>query len=453
MSYKVLQRILSQNNPYWGYPMLAFVIEADFKTAEKKFIDQGAEPEKVKEAIELFKELKPKIQKAEERDIDQWAKGLWEEFETFLDEMREKKSGRETKKLQKMEGAELIAESENWLVYKIKSHKACMLYGSGTKWCITEADGRRWNEYSDANDFYFFIIKNPKGNSLDKLAMAVNDKGEQRIYDAADKTITKEKLRENGWTAPDIHPKPFTPKVEWNGEKLSLEDDILPHPEVVQDILDNFGVKEGTSALGKPKRVSELGVIFEVDIESLVKFLSHPRGRSSKVNISQYYRILNNDWTPAEVNLEDYAEEVAKVVGEPKALPTPVVDMINELKIKPEGTWLEQHKAEFPQVYKAFEGAIAEGWRVGTKAAAKDFLKDWLEGLRWDCGSYTDVTDEVSDKIELKLSWQALLGKDLSDLTAGYSPPKKGFTPEFRTDVAYDTLVKGLSKLAKVKSK
>lgn len=37
-----------------------------------------------------------------------------------------------------MEGAKLVYEDNEWAVYEITTHKAAVLYGSGTKWCIDD---------------------------------------------------------------------------------------------------------------------------------------------------------------------------------------------------------------------------------------------------------------------------------------------------------------------------
>jgi hypothetical protein len=79
------------------YPVLAEVLEADFKTAEKAFEKKGINKEEIKRAFEDFKKLKPKIKEASDRDIDSWAKKDWKEFLVFVEGLKEKKSKKEIK--------------------------------------------------------------------------------------------------------------------------------------------------------------------------------------------------------------------------------------------------------------------------------------------------------------------------------------------------------------------
>ena len=72
----------------WGLPVLA----EDFKTAEKKFVAQGADLESVKKTISAFKAVKDRIKDAGERDIDQWAKKSFKEFSEFVEKLSSTKS-------------------------------------------------------------------------------------------------------------------------------------------------------------------------------------------------------------------------------------------------------------------------------------------------------------------------------------------------------------------------
>ncbi len=166
----------------WGLPLLL----EDFKTAEMKFLAQGAEEEAVKKTISAFKSVKDRITDPKERDIDQWAKKSFEEFKEFVEKLASTKSKNAEKKLAKMEGAELVAENAGWLVYKIHSHEACLSYGSGTQWCITQKDGRYWKQYS-GSQFYFLISKTKdESDEWYKIAVQVERTGKVTYWDATD---------------------------------------------------------------------------------------------------------------------------------------------------------------------------------------------------------------------------------------------------------------------------
>lgn len=166
------------------------IVIADFKSVEKKFIEQNADKEEIQRYLDLFKELKSnqRIQSIENKNIDTWGKRTWEEFKEFVDNLKSEKSKAEEKKIKKMEGAELVAEDDNWRIYRITSHDACKIYGSGTKWCITEPSSTWWDKYAKRSTFYFILSKNR--DSTDpwyKIAAQVGRKGKKTYWDAVDK--------------------------------------------------------------------------------------------------------------------------------------------------------------------------------------------------------------------------------------------------------------------------
>jgi len=166
------------------------VIESDFKTVKQKFIKQGISQERVNETIDAFKELRDgqKIKAIDEKNIDFWGKKSWEDFKSFVDKTKKEKSATETKKLKKMAGAELVAENEGWYVYHITTHEACKIYGSGTKWCITESDGEQWKSYSSEYNIYFILSKKLSKEKSDfyKIAVTVDLLGELDFWDSLD---------------------------------------------------------------------------------------------------------------------------------------------------------------------------------------------------------------------------------------------------------------------------
>lgn len=183
------------------------LVFADFKSVKNKFIRQGIEVETVKEYLEEFKKIKTKYKNlGESGNVDYWGKKPWEEFKSFVDEKKSSVSKTQEKKLEKLDGAELIAENKKWFIYKILTHKAARIYGSGTKWCITQESPEHWSNYIRENEFYFFISKTR--NSDDpwyKIAMTFNAGGDSGYWDATDKP-TKMLPKEIYDTLPDFQP-------------------------------------------------------------------------------------------------------------------------------------------------------------------------------------------------------------------------------------------------------
>ena len=170
------------------------VIKSDFKSVLKKFEEQGILRNEIEEYFQHFKKIKQKnkIKQVEEKNIDYWGKKSFQEFKDFIDKLKDTKTASEEKKLKKMEGAELVAENDDYWVYKITNHDAVRTYGSGTKWCITEPDAKWWNKYKLRNDFYFYIAKHKnKEDPLYKVAMTIDRHGKKTFFDAMDLQIEK----------------------------------------------------------------------------------------------------------------------------------------------------------------------------------------------------------------------------------------------------------------------
>lgn len=166
------------------------LVVADFKTVSKKFLDQGQDKAAIEDLITKFKDAKTKnkIKETEHKNIDFWGKGKFEDFKSFVMELEGAKTKNQEKTEVKTEGTELVAENEGWKAYKIINHKACMLMGAGTKWCITQEKDDHWKNYSSRNTFYFIISKTlPKENPWYKIALQASAQGKKTYWDAEDK--------------------------------------------------------------------------------------------------------------------------------------------------------------------------------------------------------------------------------------------------------------------------
>jgi hypothetical protein len=108
----------------------------------------------------------------------------------------------------KGEGAKLIYENDEYLLYEIYNHEASCYYGSGTKWCITgknpnnpDGGSYSWDSYRKEGAGFMFLIK--KNGDMDdvyyKIAIAYTDKDNVRYilaaFNALDKQINKSTLK------------------------------------------------------------------------------------------------------------------------------------------------------------------------------------------------------------------------------------------------------------------
>lgn len=208
----------------------------DFKTAQAAFEKQGIDAGDIKDYFETFKKLKDsKIKDPDQKNIDKWAQGSWDAFVAFVDSMKEKKSKSEIRKLAKMEGAELIAENEDWYVYKIDTHEACMIYGSGSKWCITQQGGTHWKRYSRNSQFYFLISKSrPESDKWYKIAVQVERDGKVTYWDA---TNSRHSSLPEDLNVPEFKKDPKAPREKTGN--LSVEDIRDEFADELEKIIDN----------------------------------------------------------------------------------------------------------------------------------------------------------------------------------------------------------------------
>jgi len=211
------------------------IIVADFKTTATKLKNKGADAEQVDLYIEKFKKLRDRISNQKDRNIDTWGARPFDELKKFIDELESTKSNTQQKKesyrsssKQAQQGATLVTEDENWVIYKITSHDACVFYGKNSKWCITEKDAKHWDNYHGKGEFYFILHKtrDPRKDPLAKIAMYLDVKGNKQWFQADDKLL-KGSFNWEEWeadktttTVPTDIPKFKTPKVSiWEKQK------------------------------------------------------------------------------------------------------------------------------------------------------------------------------------------------------------------------------------------
>jgi hypothetical protein len=177
------------------------VILADFKTVEKKFLNMTSDKDEVQKYLKTFKQLRDqnRISDKSKKDIEYWGKKEFSQFKDFVDTLTATKSKRKQKKsvhkeAMNIEGARLVAENEDWLVYRILEYSACKLLGS-RNWCIVR-DFSTWEDYTEIstqgaedpnNYFYFILAKDRPEDEWYKIAVQATSEHEIIVWDALDK--------------------------------------------------------------------------------------------------------------------------------------------------------------------------------------------------------------------------------------------------------------------------
>jgi hypothetical protein len=216
-----------------------YQVVSDFKTSLTRFVGQGHPGDKVDHVLKAFKRLRDqqKIKDAKQKDIDQWKD--FEALEQFVAKLDSESTVSRKLGGQKTDGAELIAENEGWRVYKILNHQACMRYGQDTQWCIKKPDGEQWNEYTEQNDFYFFIAKlRPATDRWFKIAMMVDHEGQRLYWDAEDEPRQGAAKVPAALKLPTIKVENAQPQITIDGQKVPLDQFALMTDLTVKGDLD-----------------------------------------------------------------------------------------------------------------------------------------------------------------------------------------------------------------------
>jgi hypothetical protein len=247
--------IFSESIDRFGIPLVA----EDYKTAKVSFEKQKADSEEIRIYLDDFKKLKDqKVKDPKEKNIDLWAKGSFEHFKKFVDSLKEKTTKSQEKKLVKTEGATLVSENDKWRVYKITSHKACRVYGSNTKWCITEPGGDHWNSYSSKNNFYFIISKVERDDPWNKIAVQVDFDGKAIYYDEHD---SGHKSLPSSLGIPKFKMEPKRLEIKIDGKNMSIKEFQSSKGLEVKGTLD----LSGTPITSLPDNLSVGGSLYLAD--------------------------------------------------------------------------------------------------------------------------------------------------------------------------------------------
>lgn len=126
------------------------------------------------------------------KDINQYTNPAF--LEELMDVVDNRKTKSEIEKELKNQ-AQKLYEDDDVLVVKPNTYAASCYYGANTKWCTTTKDSSHYfRQYVEKGSLYYFLNKK---TGL-KLALHINkNDGEKVVYDASDKEMTIETLRES----------------------------------------------------------------------------------------------------------------------------------------------------------------------------------------------------------------------------------------------------------------
>ena len=134
-----------------------------------------------------------------ENDLYYWINNKTvNELETAIITAEKTSSNRQLAKVKKLNGAELVGETEHWKIYHITTFEASQMLGRDTTWCITGVNNygdKYWKDYTNKGiEFYFLITKDnydPRGTNS-KFAFAVYPNQIIELYNQQDLRVPLE---------------------------------------------------------------------------------------------------------------------------------------------------------------------------------------------------------------------------------------------------------------------
>jgi len=272
-----IKRILSEKKSddlKIKFPNLSSEIDELEKSVHPKYlvwcVKQLTQDFSINDLIPTIKFYDKNSSKFQSKDINTYK--TLKDLENELKEIGSK-SKTELRKEVKSEGSEKLFEDDQFLLLYIKNKDASVTYGAGTKWCITMRDAKYFEQYSNDNVvFYFLINKNlDQKNSLSKLAFAIyrdkkNKVIETDIFNAKDKQITIPKglekfLKISEQDAPK-RPMGLISKLKFN---LASEEEVLSLiNDKDSDVRYQVARRTGVEHLPKMMNDEESGVRWQV---------------------------------------------------------------------------------------------------------------------------------------------------------------------------------------------
>lgn len=273
-------------------------INESYATIKDRFIRDGADKSEVKSLLDLHKKLKDMRRlKDNEINIDILAKGKsFDEFKSLMSRYSEKDTATKTDKFNELKN-KIVAENDEYTVYKINTIEEAYLFHGLTKWCIvsgSKSDAEKYFDhylFREGSNFYFIVRKNPIGDKWDYIALQLqkDDKTYWDKNDISHGTLSKSlKIPElNVKYTPPIRPIPKSWKLNSDGtydvnDDVNLEkyEQFVSHDGKLtikfNKVIGNFicGTLELTSLKGCPK---EVGGNFDCGFNDLTSLEGCPK--------------------------------------------------------------------------------------------------------------------------------------------------------------------------------
>jgi hypothetical protein len=91
-------------------------------------------------------------------------------------------------------GVDVVKNTSQYKIVKLRTHEDAKYYGKGTKWCISSKTREYWDRY--AKDHVMFYVVIPKDDSTNKFAVAVYPGGKKDVYNLENEKVSWEYMKE-----------------------------------------------------------------------------------------------------------------------------------------------------------------------------------------------------------------------------------------------------------------
>ena len=166
-----------------------------YKEVTQKYITSGADPSKVKTAIDQYRELVNRNQVAgDERNIDWWGKNKsFNEFSNFISSKDLNRTKTQLKR-NKVQGEVItLRDDDEWTIVIPLDKDASCNYGSNTDWCTAKRERDYYEDYVAKGVVLIYCINN---QTKKKWAIATSFvvKNSSEFFDQHDTSLTSQQF-------------------------------------------------------------------------------------------------------------------------------------------------------------------------------------------------------------------------------------------------------------------
>ena len=176
-----------------------FITEG-YKEVTQKYITSGADPSKVKTAIDQYKELVNRNQASgNEKDIDWWGKNKsFNEFSNFISSKDLNRTKTQLKRNKVQGEVVTLRDDDEWTIVIPLDKDASCNYGSNTDWCTAKRERDHYEDYIDKGVVLIYCINNQTKKKW-AIATSFNLTNQSEFFDQHDTSLTsKEFARQTG---------------------------------------------------------------------------------------------------------------------------------------------------------------------------------------------------------------------------------------------------------------